>query len=119
MKTIKARDAFERFDGGCATIKAEQPSMPLFEKLGGNNCKGYDDEHPQIWLDFERIALEQIGKGYKHLGAKAIFEIIRFNSPASEEFPKLNNNMTFYYSRKFAEKYPQYKEFFEFRVIKK
>ena len=64
------------------------------------------------------MAINQINRGYKHLGAKAICEIIRFNSPSSDEFPKVNNSITAYYARKFIRLHPEYKDFFELRERK-
>lgn len=76
----------------------------------------YDEENPDIWTEFESIALFLIQKGRTHYGAKAICEVIRYNTitRGNDEF-KINNNFTMGYARKFISKYPIYKEFFELR----
>ena len=137
------RKYVERFDGGCGTTKED---LPLFDnsplrlargstQAGGSiicspctpipdrnfteyTCETYDLEHPAIWQEFEKVALRQIDKGYSHLGAKAIFEFIRFNTPSIAEFPKLNNNMTAYYARKFIKLHPEHEGYFETRKTK-
>ena len=93
--------------------------LPLFETDFETTEAGqYDKEHPDIWTEFERIALNLIDRSIKHYGAKAVFEIIRYwrtiNKIEGEEF-KCNNNYTAYYARKFAQKYPEYAGFFEIR----
>lgn len=76
----------------------------------------YDETHPDIWQEFESIAMELIKRGRDHYGAKAIFEIIRYHRAISggSDF-KCNNNFTAAYSRKFIAKYPEFKSFFELR----
>lgn len=85
------------------------------------NFERYDAANPAIWEQFERITNSLIAKGYKHHGAKAIFEIIRYQTAivgGDDEF-KVNNNFTQCYARKFIAKYPEHKNFFEFREIRK
>lgn len=80
--------------------------------------EAYDREHPDIWREFENVALSLIASGVEHYGAKAIMEVVRFHrtidSTATEPF-KINNNFTAYYARKFMRKYPMYDGFFETR----
>jgi hypothetical protein len=108
---------------GCGAIA--EAKLPLFDKpipkqnFTEYTCESYDLEHPQIWKDFVNVAIKQIQMGYTHLGAKAICEIIRFNSPSGSEYPKVNNNMTAYYARKFIKTFPMYEDFFETRKSKR
>ena len=106
-------------DSGSARIRE---LLPLFDRATINVLnmpeEEYDRKHPQIWQQFEKTAITLINRGYKHLGAKQICEYIRFNSPSAAEAPKISNNMTAYYSRKFVSLHPQYKDFFEFRERK-
>lgn len=86
-----------------------------------SEAERYDLDHPDIWIEFEKKALELAGKGIGHYGAKAIFEVIRFHRTIErvegEDF-KCNNNFTAYYARKFIEKYPEHEGFFELRERK-
>lgn len=78
--------------------------------------------NPIVWQKFERKALALIAKGKKRWGAKAIMEYVRFERAEEEggEFDDyaVNNNYPAYYARIFAFKYPQHKDFFEFREVK-
>jgi hypothetical protein len=76
----------------------------------------YDAENPEIWSEFEAIALDLIKRGRTHYSAYAILEVIRHHTiiKGSDEF-KVNNNYRSGYARKFAVKYPQYRRFFELR----
>jgi hypothetical protein len=76
----------------------------------------YDAENPEIWSEFESIALDLIKRGRTHYSAYAILEDIRHHTiiNGSDEF-KVNNNYRSGYARKFAAKYPQYRRFFELR----
>ena len=77
----------------------------------------FDKENPKVWEKFETLTFRLINKGIEHYGAKAIWECIRFKHALRTkggEF-KLNNNFTAFYARKFIDKYPQYKGFFELR----
>ena len=74
--------------------------------------------NPKVWAEFERLTLQAIKKE-KKFGAKAIGEILRWQSEIgrNEDF-KGNNNYWSYYSRIFALKYPLHKDYFEFREVK-
>lgn len=82
--------------------------------------KEYDKMNPIIWDEFKKTALEAIKKGFKHYSSKSIFEVIRWHKTGdlkSDGF-KINNNYTADYARKFAETYPEHKNFFRTRVLK-
>jgi hypothetical protein len=93
--------------------------MPLFATIPVSEFDKYDNDNPHIWRAFERIALNLISNGRDHYSAKAIFEVIRYETAirGNDEF-KLNNDFTSGYARKFIAKYPQYKNFFELRERK-
>jgi hypothetical protein len=79
--------------------------------------------HPQVYLMFERFALALINKGHKKLGAKMIIERIRWEitfeqKPEDERGFKINNDFVAHYARMFIKNHPQYKDYFEFRIIK-
>lgn len=79
-------------------------------------------KYPQVFLLFEKFALQLIQAGHVKLGAKMIMERIRWEiqtgSKDADGF-KINNNYTAYYSRLFIKNHPEYKDFFEFRIIRR
>lgn len=94
-------------------------STPLFDDTE-SPAEKFDRENPLVWREFCKIALNLIGRGKKHYGAKAIFEDLRHhrNFVTSDGDYKLNNNLTSYYARKFQRLFPQHKDFFETRNAK-
>lgn len=66
------------------------------------------------------MTLETIEKGFKHYGAKGIFEIIRWHTgvAANGDVFDVNNNYTPYYARLFESDYPEHKGFFYKRKSK-
>lgn len=78
----------------------------------------YDDQHPQIWEYFKLFSLQMIGKGYKRIGSKMIFERIRWETMITGDGTfKVNNNYTPYYSRKFEKEFPEYEGMFVKREL--
>lgn len=73
-------------------------------------------QHPKVWKEFEEKALNLIRAGLSRYGAKALFEVIRYENTVQKccEF-KVNNNYASYLARLFAVKYPAHKDFFEYR----
>ena len=78
----------------------------------------YHHDNPEIYKVFKSYALRAV-KLKSHFGAKAIFEIIRWNTEISgnDEF-KINNNYTALYARLFENEYPQHTGFFRKRKSK-
>jgi hypothetical protein len=80
----------------------------------------YDELNPEIWKEFEKIALNLITKyNRKRYSAYAIMEIIRYHTVISgasgdDEF-KVNNDYRSWYARKFVNVHPEHKGFFELR----
>lgn len=82
--------------------------------------EGFDTYHrnnPQVWILFKKFTLQVIGAGYKHYGAAAIFQRIRWhiNVETKADPFKVNNNFVPYYSRMFMVAYPEYNGFFRRR----
>jgi hypothetical protein len=88
----------------------------LFDMIDARAVK-YDIENPAVWQEFVTLALKLIGRGIRHYGAKAIMEVVRYHRTVESSDPtfKIDNNYTSYYARKFAQRYPQYADFFETR----
>lgn len=82
----------------------------------------WHEKNGTVWRSFEAKALKLITQGKTHWGAKAIFEVIRYERAAEEggqyDDYAVNNNYPAYYARVFALKYPQHSAFFEFRKVK-
>ena len=80
----------------------------------------YIKENPQVWDYFQKYAFELINNGSKRLGAKMIFERIRYEAKFRKltEF-KCDNNYTAEMARKFEQVFPIYKGIFEKRICKK
>lgn len=79
----------------------------------------WHQQNPQVWAEFEKLALRLIQAGRKKFGAKAIVEVVRFNRTiATKTDFKINNNYAPYYARIFVIKYPLHSDFFEQREIK-
>lgn len=78
----------------------------------------YHRDNPGVWAEFERFSLSAAKSGRK-LGAKAIAERVRWETEIErgEEF-KFCNSYVSYYARIFAAKYPEHRDYFEFRPIK-
>lgn len=80
----------------------------------------YDADNPHIWQAFVHYSVQAKAKGFLHYGAKGIFEIIRFNTAERGKEPfKVNNTYTPDYARKMELKFPEFKDFFEKRQLKK
>ena len=82
-------------------------------------ARAYHKKHPEVWDLFCRFTLIQIKKGFKHYGAHAIFQRIRWetdkpNVDGLSEFKIANNHFPFY-ARAFMKKYPEHKGFFRIR----
>ncbi len=81
--------------------------------------KQYDNENPQIYTEFKKLAFQLINRGYNHIGAKQIFEVIRWNTMVSgNDGFKVNNNYAPDYSRKFEKDHPIYEGVFRKRLCK-
>ena len=80
----------------------------------------YIQENPLVWEYFKKYAGELINQGHKKIGAKMIFERIRWEAKFQKmgQF-KCNNNQTAEMARKFEQVYPMYAGIFEKRICKK
>lgn len=95
-----------------------------YEELNGRSIREgfniFDKENPEIYQTFEREALHALHKGRKKLSAKLLINWIRWNyfiSGSKKNF-KINDAYQAYFARKFVNKYPQYRDAFEFRKLR-
>ncbi|CAN0458279.1 unnamed protein product, partial [Phaeothamnion confervicola] len=71
------------------------------------------EQHPDIYALFRKFTLEAIAKGMK-LGAKAVAERVRWETPATGEKPyKVANISVTYMALKFEKEHPQHEGFFK------
>jgi len=73
--------------------------------------------HPEVWLEFERIAMQLIARGFRRYSADGVMHIVRFRTSAGDNggLFKINNNHVAWYARRFAEAHPEHADFFRFR----
>ena len=86
-------------------------------QLFRNDFRAWVDENWHVYEEFERRAV-RLGQGHRHIGAKSIWESIRFASAVRElsgEF-KLNNTYTADCARLSMEMNPSLKGRFETRL---
>lgn len=103
-------------------LEAVQGELFVMGKSIYKDFLHFNQKYPQVYLLFEKFAMQLIHAGKMKLGAKMILERIRWEittGSKDEEGFKINNNFTAYYSRWFIRNHPQYAEYFEFRVIRK
>lgn len=81
----------------------------------------YHEAHPEIWDAFKKTTLEAIRRGFKNYSSKSIFEIIRWHRSGEikRDGYKVNNNYTADYARKFINEFPEHKDFFRTRELKR
>ena len=81
--------------------------------------KKYHQENPQIYIEFKRLAFQLINRGHIRLGAKQIFEVIRWHTMVEgNDRYKVNNNYTSDYARLFENDHPIYAGYFLKRLCK-
>ena len=83
------------------------------------NFQKYHEENKHIYEEFKKLAKMLISRNYKRIGAKQIFEYIRFQTMIiGNDGWKLNNSYTSDYARLFGEEYPHWSGYFQKRVCK-
>jgi len=73
---------------------------------------GYNHKRPEIWKEFEAMALHLCESGEKQFGAKAVVEKIRWEREQSRNDKgeyAISNSMVSCYARVFVLKYPEYR----------
>lgn len=87
--------------------------------------RAFHKDNPEVYEEFEERCLDIIEADFKHYGARAIWEEMRWHFlPANGKFKyrdgqksfKLQNNHCPYYAKMFIEDHPQHKGFFMIRA---
>jgi len=73
--------------------------------------------NPHVYAAFERLALQALAAGKTRIGAKALWERMRWDMwlASTDDEPRLNNDFTALYARHFAHMHPEHAQAFEFR----
>jgi len=79
----------------------------------------YHEAHPHIYEAMRASALDLRRRGWKHYGAKSVFEFLRFHTSvqASADY-KLNNDYTSRYARLLMEREPELEGMFRTRRLR-
>jgi hypothetical protein len=80
----------------------------------------FAQKYPEVGPLFDRFTRELLDRGFRHGGAKAVWERIRWESPVGADGLatwKLGNNFCTHFGRKFMEKYPEHRGFFRTRRL--
>lgn len=75
-------------------------------------------DNPNIYSAFKKMALHQFGKRKKYYGARAIIELVRWETKErinGGDF-KVNNDFSSLCSRLFVKEFPKYEDNFGFRA---
>jgi hypothetical protein len=84
-------------------------------------AREFAKQNPAVGPLFDKFTFELIRRGYRHGGAKAVWERLRWESPVGADGRaawKLPNNAATHYGRKFMKKYPEHRGFFRTRRLK-
>lgn len=71
----------------------------------------FHQENPHVYAQLERLAFKLRNKGVEKWGAKALWEVLRYELAIATNAPvgsfRLNNNHTAYYARLLMERNPE------------
>jgi hypothetical protein len=100
-----------------------QPSLLLAASRAEERFQAFLRANPDIYQEFKRRALALHQRGYRHFGAKAIAEAIRYDAavrglPGEGETYRWNNNYTSRMVRLLISEHPELASFFELRELR-
>lgn len=99
-----------------------QPTLFDDEQSVYKQFLAFHAKYPKVYDLYKAFCFQLINKDYTKIGSKMIIERIRWEIATGSKDDagfKINNNYTAHYARLFAQEYPQYKDYFEFREIKR
>jgi len=82
--------------------------------------EGFHGSHPEVYELFKRFAWELRNAGQKRIGAKAVWERLRYETQVNPERYsgfKLNNNFTSRYARRLIADDPSFRSLIEVRRL--
>ena len=97
-----------------------QPTLISAEDKATVRFNEYMAAHPEIYAGFGTLALRLYHHGVTHYGAKALVEVLRFETiiRARGEPFKIDNSMTSRLVRMLAANDYRFKDFFSFRTLR-
>lgn len=92
-----------------ARARLELLNSGLDEHMVNRFC-AYIREHRSVWLKFQNYALQLIDSGQTTIGAKKIFEDLRYDPELEKQMGKFKapNEFTAYFARLFILKFPEH-----------
>lgn len=98
-----------------------QPSFKA-ESSYDERFEVFDSLNPHVYKELEFLALQAKRKGYRRIGIKMLFEVLRWNRMMQTKDPsgdfKLNNNYHSRYARALMERNWALADMFELRELK-
>lgn len=75
--------------------------------------------NPRVYATLRRLALAKVRSGATRLGAKALYEVMRWelDVPSTDPAPRFNNNHVSRYARLLMRSEPQLRDVFETRTL--
>jgi hypothetical protein len=100
-----------------AALQLVLVEQPPAAPTASERFAAFDAENPHVWQAFERFALEAVRAGRQRIGAKALWERMRWWSTVESNDPefKLNNNWTAHLARKWQRLHPEHADLFATR----
>ena len=99
-----------------------QPSLLTAASRAEERFQAFLRANPDVYAEFKRRALALHRRGWRHFGAKAIIEAMRYESAISAATPdepfKLNNSHTSRLVRLAIAECPELRGFFELRELR-
>jgi hypothetical protein len=86
----------------------------------GRRFWAFHEENPRVYELFCRFTQEAIDAGRERLGARLVWERIRWYTLIETTDPdfKINDHYIAYYARLWAQEHPRYSDFFRFRELR-
>lgn len=99
-------------------MSTRQMPLPTLSRLDADFL-AFHEAHPQVYAALVRLTREAVAAGRTKVGAKALWERLRWEfSLHTGETPNLNNSFTSRYARLIAEREPDLAGVFEFRELR-
>ena len=99
--------------------EVQQPA--LFESQIQQRFLDYHSKNPHVYVTLRRLALEAVQRGQRHIGAKMLWEVMRWNLMMETSDPegwKLNNNYCSRYARMLMDQNSDLAGVFETRELR-
>jgi len=102
---------------------APLPALVAAPRTGSLNerFKAWCEANPQLVARFDQLALDEVRRGHKRVGAKMLLEVIRFyyrRDHAVGDTWSVNNSYSSRLARRAAERYPELRDAFETRALR-